>query len=146
MEKLFSDECCCGEIGESRQTSVWLIAPLQFLQVEADTGWGHWHWRLSFAKKKNQIWWAWFLLSSPAAWNRLLSGLHNVTDINTLKQERSSCWDGRPFHLIKRWQKCGGSCAPFHGGAESPSNTKWPQLRPTSVPSGILIDPAVWPQ
>ena len=28
--------------------------------------------------------------------------------------------------------------------AGSPSNTPWP--RPTSVPSGILIHPAVWPQ
>ena len=27
-----------------------------------------------------------------------------------------------------------------------PSNTKSPGPRPTSVPSGILIDPAIWPQ
>ena len=32
------------------------------------------------------------------------------------------------------------------GGAGSPSNTMWPELRPTSVPSGILIHPTVWPQ
>ena len=32
------------------------------------------------------------------------------------------------------------------GGAGSPSNTMSPGLRPTSVPSGILIHPAVWPQ
>jgi len=31
-------------------------------------------------------------------------------------------------------------------GAGSPSNTKSPALRPTSVPSGILIHPTVWPQ
>jgi len=31
-------------------------------------------------------------------------------------------------------------------GPGSPSNTMWPGPRPTSVPSGILIHPAVWPQ
>jgi len=28
----------------------------------------------------------------------------------------------------------------------SPSNTVWPGPRPTSLPSGILIHPTVWPQ
>ena len=32
------------------------------------------------------------------------------------------------------------------GGAGSPSNTMSPGPRPTSLPSGILIHPAVWPQ
>jgi len=42
----------------------------------------------------------------------------------------------------------GGCCAPslFEGGAGYPSNTTWPEPRPTSVPSGILIHPAVSPQ
>jgi len=31
-------------------------------------------------------------------------------------------------------------------GAGSPSNTMWPGPRPTSLPSGILINPTVWPQ
>jgi len=31
-------------------------------------------------------------------------------------------------------------------GAGSPYNTKWPGLRPTSVPSAILIHAAIWPQ
>jgi len=31
-------------------------------------------------------------------------------------------------------------------GDGSPFNTTWPAPKPTSVPSGILIDPAVWPQ
>ena len=36
---------------------------------------------------------------------------------------------------------------PFWGrGAGSPSSTMWPGPRPTFVPSGILIHPAVWPQ
>jgi len=39
----------------------------------------------------------------------------------------------------------GWGCAPFWG-AGSPSNTMWPGPRPTSVPSGVLIHPTVWPQ
>jgi len=43
--------------------------------------------------------------------------------------------------------KSGGGCyAPFRGGAGSPYNTMSPGPRPTSVPSGILIHPTVWPQ
>jgi len=37
-------------------------------------------------------------------------------------------------------------CAFFSGGAGSPSNTKSPGTRPTSIPSGVLVHPAVWPQ
>jgi len=33
----------------------------------------------------------------------------------------------------------------FRGRAGSPSNTKSPGLRPTSIPSGVLMHPAVWP-
>ena len=43
-------------------------------------------------------------------------------------------------------RKVGGCCAPFHGGAGSPSNTVWPGPRPASIPSGILINLTVWPQ
>jgi len=40
-----------------------------------------------------------------------------------------------------------GDCSThFRGGAGSPSNTLLPGPRPTSVPSGILIHPAVWLQ
>jgi len=41
----------------------------------------------------------------------------------------------------KVWVLC-----PFWGRAGSPSNTIWPWLRPTSVPSFILINLTVWPQ
>jgi len=34
----------------------------------------------------------------------------------------------------------------FSEGAGSPSNTMWPGPRSTSVPSGVFIHPAVWPQ
>jgi len=44
-------------------------------------------------------------------------------------------------------QNLGGSCAFFSGGgAGSPSNTKSPGPRPTSIPSGFLVHPGVWPQ
>jgi len=37
--------------------------------------------------------------------------------------------------------------APFLGrGAGSPSNTMWPGMRPTCLPSFVLIRPTVWPQ
>jgi len=38
-----------------------------------------------------------------------------------------------------------GRCAPLEGAA-TPSNTTSPGPRSASVPSGILIHPAVWPQ
>jgi len=41
-----------------------------------------------------------------------------------------------------------GAAVPLLGvrRAGSPSNTMWPGSRPTFIPSGILIYPAVWPQ
>jgi len=45
------------------------------------------------------------------------------------------------------FRKLGGGFRPFWGGgAGSLSNTKSPGLRPTSIPSSILIHPAIWPQ
>jgi len=38
-----------------------------------------------------------------------------------------------------------GLLCPF-GAAGSPSNTVWPGPRPTSIPSGMLIHPTIWPQ
>jgi len=39
-----------------------------------------------------------------------------------------------------------GAVPPYFGGAGYPSNTKSPGARPISIPSGILIHSAVWPQ
>jgi len=63
-------------------------------------------------------------------------------------QVLSSSLDGRPFGQNSHWLKRGeGLLCPFRGGgARSPSNTIWPGPRSTSVPSGILIHPAVWSQ
>jgi len=35
-------------------------------------------------------------------------------------------------------------CAPFTGGAGSLSNIMWPGQRSTSIPSGVIMHPAVW--
>jgi len=43
-------------------------------------------------------------------------------------------------------RKLWGLCPFRGGGAGSPSNTVWPGLRSTCVPSFILIHPTVWPQ
>ena len=45
-----------------------------------------------------------------------------------------------------KWAENWGLFPLFGGGAESPFSTMWPGLRPTSMPSDILVHPAVWPQ
>jgi len=49
------------------------------------------------------------------------------------------------FAHSRHWPKTAawGSCAPFKGGAGTPRNTTSHGPRPTSVPSGILVHPAV---
>jgi len=48
---------------------------------------------------------------------------------------------------IDMGRKEGGAAVPLSEmGAGSPSNTMWPELRPTCVPSFILTRPTVWPQ
>jgi len=54
-------------------------------------------------------------------------------------------WATVPEHA--KWtENCGAAVPLSMGGAGSPSNTMLPGPRPTSVPSGILIHPTVWPQ
>jgi len=62
--------------------------------------------------------------------------------LNTIQQVLSTSWDGRPFGHNRHGPKIGGLCPFWEGGAGSPSNM-WAGLRPTSLPSGILIHPAV---
>jgi len=54
----------------------------------------------------------------------------------------------QPFDHNRHGPKIGwdGAVPFFWGGAGSPSNTKSPGPRPTSIPCGILVHPAVWPQ
>ena len=39
-----------------------------------------------------------------------------------------------------------GGAVPLSRSAGNPSNTMWPEPMSTSVPSGVFIHPAVWPQ
>jgi len=55
-------------------------------------------------------------------------------------------WSIQPFCHNRQGPKIGGLCPLFGGGAGSLSSTMWPERRPTSTPSGILMHPAVWPQ
>jgi len=58
-----------------------------------------------------------------------------VVDMGDRWATMDTAWKVRAaLHLFVGW------------GAGSPSNTMWPGPRPTSVPSGIFIYPAVWPQ
>ena len=50
-----------------------------------------------------------------------------------------------PSHNIYGQKIARAGCAPFFGGAGSPSNTMWPGTRPTTTPSFVLIHPTVWP-
>jgi len=62
------------------------------------------------------------------------------------RQELSSCWDGRPFGHNRHGPKVGRAAVGSWVPTGSPSNTMWPGPRPTTLPSGILIHPTVWPQ
>jgi len=62
------------------------------------------------------------------------------------EQALDSCWDGRPCQSKVGRKVAGGCCTPFRGKAGSLSNTMLHVTRPISVPSGIFIHPAVWPQ
>jgi len=55
-------------------------------------------------------------------------------------------WSLQPFGHNRRGPKCkSGGCALFREKLGPPPNTMSPGPRPTSVPSGILLHPAVWP-
>ena len=62
-----------------------------------------------------------------------------------VKCNKCSAEMGERLATIDIGRKEGGCCAPF-GGAGSPSNTMWQGPRSTSIPSFILIHPAIWPQ
>ena len=56
-------------------------------------------------------------------------------------------WSIQPFGHNRHGPKSGWAAVPLSvQGAGSPSNTMSPGLRPTSVPSGSLIHPTIWPQ
>jgi len=61
-------------------------------------------------------------------------------------QELAVAEMGDRLATVDKSRKVGSCCAPFRGRAGSPSNTMLPGSRLTSVPSGILIHPTIWPQ
>jgi len=75
--------------------------------------------------------------------DELVINLLSSLTVKEFWQELNSCWDGRPFGHNSHGSKSGGLLCLSTGGAGSPSNTMWPEPRPTSVPSGILIYPTV---
>jgi len=73
-------------------------------------------------------------------------GRRNATSVTRCMVNKSSAVAemGDRGHM---GQKEGGCCAPFAGaGTPSKSSTMWPGPRSTSVPSGVFIHPAIWPQ
>jgi len=63
-----------------------------------------------------------------------------------LQQTWAADYTDTGFSCDRKFRKWRATVPLSTGGAESPSNTKSPGPRPSSVPSGILIHPAVWPQ
>jgi len=63
-------------------------------------------------------------------------------------KETKLCWCMQTFGHNRNGPKIGERLCPlsWEGTAEYPSNTKSPGLRPSSIPSGILIHTAIWPQ
>jgi len=53
---------------------------------------------------------------------------------------------GDRLATIQTWAENWAACPLWGGGAGSPSNTMWPEPRPTSTPSSIVVHPTVWPQ
>jgi len=85
---------------------------------------------------------------SPPFLNRFTSGFHqNYLRFKGYKVSYNRmCPHFRSnFEILTSTLKIGeGAPPPFWGGAGSPSNTNSPGLRPTSIPSGILVHPALW--
>jgi len=71
--------------------------------------------------------------------NDLLRQMAALANKSSAVTEMADCGHNR--HGPKR----GGCFAPFVG-AGTPSNTMWPGPRSTSVPNGVFIHLAVWPQ
>ena len=72
-----------------------------------------------------------------------------ATKRKTCIANKSSAVNQIGDHLatIDMGRKLGGVSLFSGGGAElGPHNTMWPELRPTSMPSFILVHPTVWPQ
>jgi len=70
----------------------------------------------------------------------------NSTHFKALLHKSSAVAEMGDHGHNRQGQKEGGLLCLFRGGSWVPSNTMWPGPRSTSVPSGVFIRPAVWPQ
>ena len=74
--------------------------------------------------------------------------LNNIPRIPIITDKSSAVADmgdrGHNRHGPKRGGL--GAAVHFSRGAGTPSNTMWLEPRSTSVPNGVFINPAVWPQ
>ena len=80
-------------------------------------------------------WQSWYLAQSAG----------RIITVWNSGQVLSSNWHRQPFGHKRHGPKI-GVVPLFWRGDGSLCNTMWPAPRPTSVPSGILIHPTVWPQ
>ena len=69
-----------------------------------------------------------------------------TTAISTVNKSSAVAEMGDRLATIDEGRKVGAAVPLSLGGAGYPSNTMWPGPSPTSVPSGIVIRPTVWPQ
>ena len=87
---------------------------------------------------------------APFIWGRAGSHLTQCGLSQGAKALLHTKWHFDPSNrlaTIDMGQNVGGCCAPFlERGAGSPCNAMSPGPRPTALPGGILIHPAVWPQ
>jgi len=74
--------------------------------------------------------------------------VHFKWSIRYMNKSSAVAETGNPGHTCPhKWAKKWGAALPLSlGGAGSPSNTMSPGPRPTSIPSGIPMHAAVWPQ
>jgi len=71
---------------------------------------------------------------------------HNVDRTKAYLRAKCHLDPSSRLATIDMGRKLGAPLPFWEGGAGSPSNTKSPGLRPSSIPSDILIHAAIWPQ
>ena len=83
----------------------------------------------------------------PFPWGELGTRLTYCGLGQELPSYQVASWSIQSFGHNRRGPKIGGRGAVLLSGGSGPlSDTMSPGSRPTSVPSGVLIHPAVWPQ
>jgi len=90
----------------------------------------------------NFVWfYVFWLYDFICAFHIRLISMYQLQDIYNSSAVAEMGDRGHNRHRPKR-----GGAVPFSRSDGNPSNTMWPAPRSTSVPSGVFIHPAVWPQ